>query len=204
MDRKQIQEQRMKSYFIQAAKDMLKGEGLKSLSVRSVADRAGYSFATLYNYFKDLNELIFVCVKDFQEECLEIVIGKTKKIPDGKEKIKATVMAYISYFLEYPGVFELFFLERMGNIGNKQATSELIYTFLDRLCEEQWIYCLKENMVDSEKVSIQKAQLRFAVMGMLLFYENRLQPESYQEFMKLANKQIDEIISINDQNQAGK
>ncbi|MDR2773131.1 MAG: TetR/AcrR family transcriptional regulator [Tannerella sp.] len=204
MDRKQIQEQRMKSYFIQAAKDMLKGEGLKSLSVRSVADRAGYSFATLYNYFKDLNELIFVCVKDFQEECLEIVTGKTKKIPDGKEKIKATVMAYISYFLEYPGVFELFFLERMGNIGNKQATSELIYTFLDRLCEEQWIYCLKENMVDSEKVSIQKAQLRFAVMGMLLFYENRLQPESYPEFMKLANQQIDEIISTNDQNQAGK
>jgi AcrR family transcriptional regulator len=204
MDRKQIQEQRMKSYFIQAAKDMLKGEGLKSLSVRSVADRAGYSFATLYNYFKDLNELIFACVKDFQEECLEIVTGKTKNIPNGKEKIKATVMAYISYFLEYPGVFELFFLERMGNIGNKQATSELIYTFLDRLCEEQWMYCLKENMVDSEKVSSQKAQLRFAIMGMLLFYENRLQPESYPEFMKLVNKQIDEIISTIDQNQTGK
>jgi hypothetical protein len=113
-------------------------------------------------------------------------------------------MAYISYFLEYPGVFELFFLERMGNIGNKQATSELIYTFLDRLCEEQWMYCLKENMVDSEKVSSQKAQLRFAVMGMLLFYENRLQPESYPEFMKLVNKQIAEIISTNDQNQTGK
>jgi AcrR family transcriptional regulator len=195
MDKKQIQEQRMRSYFIQAAKDMLKGEGLKSVSVRSVADRAGYSFATLYNYFKDLNELIFVCVKDFQEECLEIITSKTMKIPEGQEKLKAIVMAYISYFLEYPGVFELFFLERMGNIGNKQATSELIYTFLDRLCEEQWIHCLKENTIDSEKVESQKAQLRFAVMGMLLFYENRLQPANYTEFMELANKQVDEIIS---------
>jgi AcrR family transcriptional regulator len=195
MDKKQIQEQRMRGYFIQAAKDLLKGEGLKSVNVRSVSDRAGYSFATLYNYFKDLNELIFICVEDFQTECWEIITSKTTKIPKGKEKIKAIAMAYISYFLEYPGVFVLFFLERWGNIGNKQATSELIYTFLDRLCEEQWMHCLKENTVDSEKVASQKAQLRFAVMGMLLFYENRLQPESYPEFMELATTQIDEILS---------
>ena len=53
MEKKEIQEQRMRGYFIQATKEIIKGEGIKSVSVRNIADRAGYSYATLYNYFKD-------------------------------------------------------------------------------------------------------------------------------------------------------
>jgi AcrR family transcriptional regulator len=194
MDRKQIQEERMKGYFIQATKDLLKGEGLKSVNVRSVAYHAGYSYATLYNYFKDLNELIFVCVKDFQDECQQQIISKTEKIKPGKEKIKAIAMAYINYFTEYPGVFELFFLEKMGNLGNKRDTSELIYRFLDQLCEEQWKYCINEKIVNEIDVENLKSQLRFCIMGMLLFFENRLQPENYKEFIQLVDKQIDFIL----------
>ena len=41
MQKKEIQEQRIKGYFIEAAKEMLKGEGLKSISVRNIAERAG-------------------------------------------------------------------------------------------------------------------------------------------------------------------
>ena len=53
MERKKIQEERIRGYFIQATKEILKGEGLSALSVRNIADRAGYSYATLYNYFKE-------------------------------------------------------------------------------------------------------------------------------------------------------
>ena len=62
MDKKSILEQRMKGYFIQAAMEILRGEGIKDLSVRNVAEKAGYSYATLYNYFKDLNELLSLCI----------------------------------------------------------------------------------------------------------------------------------------------
>ena len=55
----------MRGYFIQAAKEILKGEGLESMSVRNIADQAGYSYATLYNYFKDVKDLILECIKDF-------------------------------------------------------------------------------------------------------------------------------------------
>lgn len=194
MDKKQIQEQRMKKYFIDAAKELLKGEGLRSINVRNVADKAGYSYATLYNYFKDLNELIFECVKEFQVESEQFIEDKVGKSEQGKEKIKAIVSAYAHYFTEYPGVFELFFLERMGNIGSKQSTSELIYTFLDRLCESQWEYCIEQNIYTRETAEKKKNHLRFCVAGMLLFYENRLQPESYAEFSNLLSKQLDEIV----------
>ena len=195
MDKKEIQERRMRGYFIDATKELLKGEGLSAVSARSVADKAGYSYATLYNYFRDLNDLIFECVRDFQDECELAVKSKIKKSEQGQDRIKATVLAYVQYFTEYSGVFELFFLERMGRIGNKQSISELIYTFLDRLCEPHWEYCITQNIYDSVSAEKKKQQLRHCVMGMLLFYQNRFQPDNYNEFIGLLNKQVEEIIS---------
>jgi len=197
MDKKEIQEQRIRGYFINATKELLKGEGLSAVSVRHIADKAGYSYATLYNYFKDSNDLIFECVRDFQAECEASVLSKVKKSEQGKDAIKATVMAYVEYFTEYPGVFELFFLERMGNIGNKQSISELIYTFLDRLCDPHWEYCIAQNSCDRISAEKKKRQLRFCIMGMLLFYQNRRQPENYNDFLQLLNNQVEEIIDIN-------
>ncbi|MDR0660891.1 MAG: TetR/AcrR family transcriptional regulator [Prevotellaceae bacterium] len=194
MDKKQIQEQRIKGYFIQAAKELLKGEGLKRVSVRIVADRAGYSYATLYNYFKDLNDLIFECVKEFQAECEEHVKVKTKKSPEGKQKIKDIVKAYVGYFNEYPGVFGLFFLERMGDLCAKKETSGLIYHSLDTLCDEQWKYLVGNGELTAEEAESKKQLLRFTITGVLVFYENRLQPGTYKEFTKLLDAQLSGIL----------
>ena len=43
MRNRQIQEERIKTYFLDAAKNLLRAEGLKGVSVRNVAYRAGYS-----------------------------------------------------------------------------------------------------------------------------------------------------------------
>ena len=73
MTRNAIQEERMKRYFIEAAKEIIRGEGIEAVSSRSVAERAGYSYATLYNYFKDVRDLVFCCVDDFLDECRKFV-----------------------------------------------------------------------------------------------------------------------------------
>lgn len=66
MRNRQIQEERIKTYFLDSAKNLLRAEGLKGVSVRNVAYRAGYSYATLYNYFKDINDLLFRYNPPFQ------------------------------------------------------------------------------------------------------------------------------------------
>lgn len=93
MDNKKIQEERMKRYFIQATKKILKGEGLKAVNVRTIAKEAGYSYATLYNYFKDIKDLVFECVKDFQSECKEIVDLEAKGTQRGVSRIKKYPLA---------------------------------------------------------------------------------------------------------------
>ena len=110
MDRKEIQEQRIRGYFIEATREMLKGEGLRSINVRAVAERAGYSYATLYNYFKDIKELVFICVKGFQEEAEAIIAAETSSVPQGKEKIRAIMKSYLKYFVQYPFISQIVFL----------------------------------------------------------------------------------------------
>jgi AcrR family transcriptional regulator len=199
MEKKEIQEQRMRGYFIEATKDLLKGEGLKSVSVRSVAERAGYSFGTIYNYFRDINELVFLCVQDFQKECQAHVEGKCKRTPAGIETIRKTILAYVEYFVEYPGIFELFFLERMSGIGNKQPTAELIYTFLDRLCEKGWENVAEQGTYSTERIELARTQLRFVTAGMLVYYNNRRIPESYPEFIRILEAQIGFIFKALDE-----
>lgn len=50
----------MMGYFIDAANQIIENEGIESVTIRKVADIAGYNSATLYNYFNDLNHLLFL------------------------------------------------------------------------------------------------------------------------------------------------
>ncbi|MCX6272088.1 MAG: TetR/AcrR family transcriptional regulator [Bacteroidetes bacterium] len=189
-EKKEIQEQRTKGYFIQAAKEILKGEGIRLISVRNIADRAGYSYATLYNYFKDLKDLIFLCVKDFQDECEITIKEETETRARGKEKIEGITQGYLKYFIQYPGIFDLFFLERMSEIGSKQKTSELIYTFFDRLCQEEWDFCVSKGIFQADEAESRKVELKLMVTGLLLFYNNRRQPANFEDFMNIAKNQL--------------
>ncbi len=195
MKNKEIQEKRMKEYFIQATKEILKGEGLKCVSVRNIADQAGYSYATLYNYFKDVNDLIFLCVNDFQEECKLFVSSQTSESPNGLEKLKASILAYIAYFVEYPGIFDLFYLTKVGDFGNKQTIINAISNSLDDVCDSEWNYCLSHNLLPVEKVGSIQSQLRYTVLGLLLLYLNRRTPDSYPEFLDQANRQINYLLA---------
>lgn len=193
---KEIQEKRMRGYFIEAAKETLKGEGLKAVSVRTVSERAGYSFATLYNYFKDLNELIFICVKDFMLECEALIEEQSAGMEPGPLRLKKRLHAYIQYFTQYPGIFELFYVERMNDLGSRQNTAEMIYAFTDKIIESDIQKMLKDLSIDECKANNIKLVVKNSIIGLLLFYNNRLQPNQYQDFLRTADRQIDICLEL--------
>jgi AcrR family transcriptional regulator len=195
MTNKKIQEERIKNYFIQATKKILKGEGLKAVNVRNISREAGYSYATLYNYFKDVKDLIFECVQDFQAECEEQIKTDIKGSQHGIIRIKKIVSSFMKYFVQYPGIFELFYIEKTSDLGQKHPTTNMIYTFLDKLCEEEWNYCIENNICSPQDSEIKKETLRNLIVGILLFYLHRYNPKNYNDFLKLSERQINNILS---------
>ncbi|MDD2527190.1 MAG: TetR/AcrR family transcriptional regulator [Lentimicrobiaceae bacterium] len=188
---KEIQEQRVRQYFIDATREILKGEGLKAVNVRAVSERAGYSFATLYNYFKDLNEVIFICVQDFMMECEVMIERESTGLKPGFARIKKRMELFIRYFTQYPDIFELFYTERMNDTSSRQPTSSMIYLFTDKIIEEDVDKLLKDQTISQSRAKNLRLSLKNSVIGLLLFYNNRMQPNNYQKFLEIATQQID-------------
>ncbi len=180
MDKKEIQEQRMRSYFISSAEQIIKGEGIKALSVRNVAEKAGYSFATLYNHFEDLKDLLCVCIDNFADECRQYIGDAIAGIDPGEERVRKATTAYIRYFVQYPGIFELFFIERMSDIANQQRISRTVEEIPDEVIGEDW------KLLADGNEPLARAMMKThskAVKGLLLMYINRRIPESYSDMM---------------------
>lgn len=196
MRNKELQEQRMKGYFIQATKDLLRSEGLKSVSVRSIAEQAGYSYATMYSYFKDVNDLVFLCVHDFYEECKQHVLDNARKNEKGLNSIKTSIHSYINFFVQYPGVFDLFFVEKISTAKDTTGVVQLINLSLDGCCEPDWNYCISNGIIKPEEAELLKGRTRNLVYGMLLMYMNRRSPASYTAFMGQLKLQLDSLFVV--------
>lgn len=49
----------MWQYFIEATAAIIEEEGYDHITIRKIADKAGYNSATIYNYFSELSHLTF-------------------------------------------------------------------------------------------------------------------------------------------------
>jgi AcrR family transcriptional regulator len=186
---KTIQEERMRGYFLSAAKELIRGEGLEVVSTRNVAARAGYSYATLYNYFKDIRDLIFSSVEDFMSECREFVAKEVPGTVSGEKALIAISIGYTKFFVQYPGIFDLFYQEKANRIGTTKSNLRAIDTLFDSLVEHEW------NVLKNQKKSTDQAIARtqefhkLALHGLVMFYLNSRIDVSYRDLMK----QVDEI-----------
>jgi len=190
MNNKDVQEQRVRGYFIQATNEILRGEGISNLSVRNVAEKAGYSYATLYNYFKDINELLSVCIIDFIEESKEFIIGETKDITQGKDRLEAIIKSYVKFFIQYPGIFELFYITPLKNSDSAKA----IISFLEEMCNEDWTYIIEHDNYSKEEIDINKESVKYLITGLLVLYNNRRYPTNYVNFRQMVDLQIENIL----------
>ncbi|MDN5304160.1 MAG: hypothetical protein PWP46_1042 [Fusobacteriaceae bacterium] len=107
-EKKEIQKQRIKRYFIDATKDLLREEGLNSISTKKIGDRAGYSYATIYNYFSNFNELICISLEELANEMKEILEEKSIVLENNIEKLIELINISIDYMIQNQHVYKLF------------------------------------------------------------------------------------------------
>ncbi len=177
----QLKQDNIRRIFIQAAKNTLKSEGIKALSAREIGKATGFSYATIYNYFKDMNELCEVCMLDFLEECKESVLSSTIST-----EIKDLLKAYAMFFVQYPGLYVLIFTDPnyAGRFYNKfsEKTEEIYKAIFDA----------SSTQYKNPHIPV----LTFnAINGLLLSYVNRSTPTDFEEFMVLLKEQM-ELLSI--------
>lgn len=113
MDKKDRQE-KIKREFIDAAKKIIKEENVESVSARKIAAITGYSYATLYNYYKDIDTLFAYVAVDFLEESYDYMIKGLERNDDPIEKIIICSKRYFTYMYNHPSVFKVVFINNFG------------------------------------------------------------------------------------------
>ncbi len=195
VNKKIIQEQRKRGYFIEAAKGIIRKEGVESITVKKVADQAGFAPGTLYNYFADLNALFAYCAADFWVECKDYVLKVAKNNKESRRKIINSCRAYVEYFFNNPNVFKLIFLEDFAEIPDeikeKVYNPEVIF-LLSRYLNEG----VKDGLINGQDMNkIQNIIANF-IHGILLFHILDRAVESREELFNLLEENINYLLSL--------
>lgn len=84
MSYKDIQKERVRRYFLDAAKDIIVSEGVSAVTSKKVGERAAYSYASIYNYFENQNALICEAVEEIAKECAQWVAEHMDPVLQGQ------------------------------------------------------------------------------------------------------------------------
>ena len=115
MEKKPITKQRkyhhgnLKEAFIEAARDLLKSDGLAGLSLRKCAERVGVSHTAPKNHFGNMAGLLTAIVVRGYAELAEMMVAE---LPDGAtrdQRRQAALLGYISFAQHNPALYELMF-----------------------------------------------------------------------------------------------
>lgn len=89
----------------QAAAALYADEGLRDISARSIAEKAGVSVGTLYSYFANLTELMQSLWKEPVSRLIRSMEAQLEEIDDPAEKLRVMLRGYIGFAVEQRNVY---------------------------------------------------------------------------------------------------
>jgi AcrR family transcriptional regulator len=113
--RAKIKQRRIIKYFIDAANKIIKKEGIKAVTIRKAADLAGYTSATLYNYFDNLQHLVFLATMTYLEEYNAALPQYLKGNANAIERYMMVCRCFAEYSYSDPEVYELLFFSNSSD-----------------------------------------------------------------------------------------
>ena len=195
MAKKEIQRQRMMRYMIDAAKTIIEQEGADEITVRKVSDIAGYSYATLYNYFADLNELLWYVAADYLDEMIQVITLAEKKSRGKPTLLNDVYRDYVSFYLNKPSVYRFAFFQQLGD-----PPAEVAEKFSIPILGEKQIAALtilaEQGRIDKTEINQLGELLTGYTHGLLLFYFSNRMQLNQKELLSKLNATINYILDM--------
>lgn len=104
----------LRALALEAARDIVKDEGIQKLSARAVAGQIGYSAGTLYLIFHNLDDLISALNTQTVADLRARIEAVARATPDPRERIHAIALEYLFDSIKEPELFRLAFEHTAG------------------------------------------------------------------------------------------
>ena len=100
--------------FIKATKKIIEEQGVQHVTARNVGKISGYSYASIYNYYEDINDLLVETAIDYLNNSHKHMIKYVKPDMAPKEKLFALAKGYVTYLYNNPELFRVIFIIDFG------------------------------------------------------------------------------------------
>ncbi len=118
-----IKTKRVMMYFIEATEELLLNEGIENISIKRIAEKAGYNTATIYNYFTDLEELVLYASINHLKDYLRELKDKISIEMTAIEIYEVIYKVFVKHSFTRPEVFKILFFGKysykLGSIIKK-------------------------------------------------------------------------------------
>ncbi|QIB67898.1 TetR/AcrR family transcriptional regulator [Aminipila butyrica] len=129
MANKSIRRARMIHYFVDTATAIIQEEGISNITLRKVADRTGYNSATLYNYFKNLDHLVFLAALKCMEPYTTSLFQQLQSVDSSLEKNLKVWELFCLHSFKNPQIYEAIFFASFDQEDNSTYLAEYYSLF---------------------------------------------------------------------------
>ena len=189
-----IKKKRTIKIFIDAATKVLKEEGIEAVTIRKVADIAGYNSATIYNYFDNSNKLVsFAAMEVISETYIKDLPDSIDESNSSLDNFLAIWRCFCEHCFKKPEIYYAVFTENIGDqpndlIGNyyflfpeevADYPSKLLPMVMEsdfaKRCELMMEPCIQAGYFTKEEAEQINEMIRLLYQGMLsLLINNRI------------------------------
>jgi AcrR family transcriptional regulator len=169
MNSKNVKSERVKRIFVETAKQIITNEGVEAVTVRDVAKRASYSYPTLYNHFKSLDELLWYTRNLMMLDIADYLKSNVKVPPVNAGGIAKLFRSYVDYYIECPNCFKFFYFYQLDKPQGSSAENEFDYDFKKNISGIVSNFNNKDGISD-EKIITSLKTIMYSVHGMLMLH----------------------------------
>ncbi len=119
--RKQREAEQRRKAIIKIVRKLIKKGGVGEISLRKVAELAGYSTTVVYSLFGDKGTLITQAMDEDLLELTGFMRQAVEAHADPLDRIRATARAYIHFGVTHPDEYAFVFMQRRPHAPNESA-----------------------------------------------------------------------------------
>ena len=99
--------------FISAVDHIIMDEGIEKVTLRKVSNKAGYNSATLYNYFENLDHLIFFAAMGMIKDYANALETYVKDAKNAMDRFLMVWQCFCDYAFDKPEVYNALFFPNL-------------------------------------------------------------------------------------------
>ncbi|MGE0682323.1 MAG: TetR/AcrR family transcriptional regulator, partial [Candidatus Binatia bacterium] len=106
---------------LDATRELFAKDGLDGVSMRSVADKIGYTPRTIYLHFADKDDLLSELIEEDLGRLTDRLEAIAAQETDPGRRLDAVALAFVQFGLENPHAYEAIFLRRSHPFSREAA-----------------------------------------------------------------------------------